>query len=74
MVIPREIFEKLHMQEGDFVAFTQKPRGVLVTPKRVVDVDQVLTPAESRKVRRGMKQIKQGRFKLWQDIKDELGR
>jgi hypothetical protein len=34
----------------------------------------VLTPAEAKKVRRGMEQIKEGRFKQWQDVKHELGR
>ena len=74
VVIPREIFEKLRMREGDFVAFAQRHNGVLVKPKRLVDPDDVLTPAEAKKVRRGMKQIKEGRFKLWRDVKHELDR
>jgi hypothetical protein len=43
-------------------------------PKRLVDPDDVVTPAEAKKVRHGMKRIKAGRFKLWQDVKHELGR
>jgi AbrB family looped-hinge helix DNA binding protein len=75
VVIPREIFEKLNMREGDFVAFAQKAGGVLVKPKRIVDADDTtLTPEEAKLVRRGMKQIKEGRFKLWRDVKHELGR
>jgi len=74
VVIPREIFEKLRMREGDFVAFAKKGNGVLVKPKRLVDVEDTLTPAEAKMVRRGMKQIKEGRFKLWRDVKHELGR
>jgi hypothetical protein len=47
---------------------------VLLKPKRVADPASVLTPAEAKKVRRGMKQIREGNFKLWRDIKNEVGR
>ena len=74
VVIPREILESLKLREGDFVAFSRQANGVLVKPKRLVDPDDVLTPAEAKKVRRGMEQIKAGRFKQWRDVKHELGR
>ena len=75
VVIPREMLETLNIREGDFVAFTSKTNGVLIKPKRVVDADDtVLTPAEAKMVRRGMKQIKNGKFKLWRDVKHEMGR
>jgi AbrB family looped-hinge helix DNA binding protein len=48
VVIPREMLETLNIREGDLVAFTQKQNGVLMKPKRVVDPDDVLTPAEGR--------------------------
>lgn len=74
VVIPREMLESLKLQEGDFVEFKQQPNGVLIKPKRLVDSDDILTPAEAKKVRHGMKQIKEGRFKLWRDVKHGLGR
>lgn len=74
VVIPREIFENLRMRTGDFVAITQKADTVVIKRKRIVDADDTLTTAEAKKVRRGMKQIKEGRFKLWSDVKHELGR
>jgi AbrB family looped-hinge helix DNA binding protein len=74
VVIPREILESLKLREGDFVAFSRQANGVLVKPRRLVDPDDVLTPAEAKKVRHGMEQIKAGRFKLWHDVKHELGR
>jgi AbrB family looped-hinge helix DNA binding protein len=74
VVIPREILESLKLREGDFVAFSRQANGVLVKPKRLVDPDDVLTPAEEKKVRHGMEQIREGRFKLWQDVKHELDR
>ena len=33
-------------------------------------LDDALTPADAKQVRRGMKQIKEGRFKLWSDVKN----
>lgn len=74
VVIPREIAKTLNLQEGDFVAFSKHANGVLMKPKRLVDPEDVLTPAEAKKVRHGMKQIKDGRFQLWRDVKHELGR
>jgi hypothetical protein len=47
---------------------------VLIKPQRVTNPDDVLTSAEAKKVRHGMKQIKEGRFKLWRDVKHEQGR
>ena len=74
VVIPREILESLKIREGDFVAFSRQANGVLVKPKHLADPDDVLTPAEAKKVRHGMEQIKAGRFKLWRDVNHELGR
>jgi len=74
VVIPREMLESLSIREGDFVAFSKQANGVLVKPKRLVDPDAALTPSEAKKVRLGMEQIKEGRFRLWRDVKRELGR
>jgi len=68
------MLETLHTQEGDFVAFSKQANGVLIKPRRLVDPDDVPTPAEAKKARQGIKQIKEGRFKVWGDLKHELGR
>ncbi len=73
VVIPREIFDSLRMREGDFVAFSQKDNGVLVKPKRLVDPDEVLTAAEARKLRLGLRQVKEGKTRPWADVKRDLG-
>jgi len=72
VVIPREIFEKLKMREGDFVAFAQKEGGILLKPKRLVDADDRLTAAEAKVVRRGEAQLKRGDSKSWRDVKNAL--
>jgi bifunctional DNA-binding transcriptional regulator/antitoxin component of YhaV-PrlF toxin-antitoxin module len=61
VVIPREIFENLRMQEGDFVAFTQQANGVLVKPKRMVDPDDVLTPKESALIAKARREMREGK-------------
>jgi hypothetical protein len=40
--------------------------------KRKVDLDDTLTPAEAKLVRRGMAQLKRGESKSWSDVKREL--
>lgn len=74
VVIPREICDTLKLREGDFVSFTRQKNGVFIKPKKLIDADDFLTPAKAKKVRGGMNQIKEGRFKLWRDVKHELGR
>jgi hypothetical protein len=74
VVIHREIFDKLQMREGDFVAFSQKDNGVLLKPKRVVDAGDVLTPDEAKLVRRGEAQLKRGESKPWRTVKHALSR
>ena len=73
VVIPRDMLETLKLQEGDFVAFSEQANGVLIKPRRVVDPDDVLTPAEAKKVRHALKQIREGKTRPWSQIKHELG-
>ena len=63
----------MKLREGDFVAFTKQNNGVLIKPKRVVDPGDVLTPAEAKKVRHALKQVKAGKTRPWPQIKDKLG-
>jgi hypothetical protein len=46
---------------------------VLVKPKRLVDPDDDLTAAEAGKVRRGLRQVKEGKTKPWADVKRDMG-
>jgi len=46
VVIPKDICDELGLQEGDFVEVTSAEGQVLITPKKVVDADEVLTPAQ----------------------------
>ena len=74
VVIPKEICEELGLQTGDFVEVTQVKGTVVIKPKKLVDADDILTPEEEAIVRKGERQLRQGKSKSWSEIKDELAR
>jgi AbrB family looped-hinge helix DNA binding protein len=74
VVIPREILDTLKLQAGDLVAFSEQKDGVLIKPKRLVDVGDTLTPEEAKIVRRGEAQLKRGQSKPWRAVKNALPR
>jgi AbrB family looped-hinge helix DNA binding protein len=74
VVIPKEIFEALGLQTGDFVEVTKVKNTVVIKPKKLVDADDMLTPEEEAIVRRGEQQLRQGKSKPWSQIKHELAR
>jgi AbrB family looped-hinge helix DNA binding protein len=74
VVIPKEIFEALGLEIGDFVEVTKVKRTVVIKPKKMVDADDVLTPAEEAIVRKGERQLREGKSKSWQHIKNDLVR
>jgi len=73
-VIPREIFEKLNMREGDIVAFSQVGDNVLMKPRQSRKDDDTLTSEEAKLVRRGEAQLKRGDSRSWRDVKHALAR
>ena len=46
VVIPKDICDELGLQEGDFVEISRVEGQVIIKPKKVVDADDVLTPAQ----------------------------
>src|SRR6267378_5100326 len=74
VVIPKEIFDALGLHTGDFVEVTRIKQTVVIKPKKLVDADDVLTPEEEAIVRKGERQLRQGKSKPWSQIKHELAR
>lgn len=74
VVIPKEIFDSLGLQTGDFVEVSRVKRTVVIKPKKIVDADDVLTLEEEMIVRKGEAQLRQGKSKSWSAIKHELAR
>jgi AbrB family looped-hinge helix DNA binding protein len=72
VVIPKKICDELGLQEGDFVEVTSAEGQVVITPKKLVDADDVLTPEEEKLVRKGEAQLKKGEHMAWDDVKKQL--
>lgn len=74
VVIPKRVFDALKLQAGDFVEVTVESGHLQMRPKRLVDVeDDVLSPVEAAKVRRGEAELKAGQSQSWSAVKHELG-
>jgi AbrB family looped-hinge helix DNA binding protein len=46
VVIPKEICDELGLQEGDYLEVTSAQGKVIIKPKKLVDADDMLTPAQ----------------------------
>ena len=73
VVLPKPLCDEIGLEEGDFVEVSAQGGLMLVKPKRLVDADDSLTPGEARKVRRGLKQMREGKTRPWSAVKHELG-
>ena len=73
VVIPKTIFEQLALAEGDFIEVTAEHGRLAMKPKKLVDADNTLTPAEGKKARHALKQLKDKKTRPWGQIKHELG-
>lgn len=74
VVIPKRVYDALHLQEGDFLEMTVERGRLAIRPKRLVDLEEALTKSEAAKVRQGEAQLKAGRSRAWRAVKNELGR
>ena len=65
IVIPKEICDELGLEEGDFVEVTRAEGKIIVTPKKLVNADEVLTPAQraviGERLAEGLEDIEEGR-------------
>jgi bifunctional DNA-binding transcriptional regulator/antitoxin component of YhaV-PrlF toxin-antitoxin module len=74
VVIPRQIFENLHMRQGDFVAFAQRGGSVVIKPKKLVDPDDALTPEEGALLKKAEREMKQGKYVTLAQLHHDLER
>ena len=72
VVIPKEICKELGLSVGDFVEVRMTRGLATVKPKKLVDPDDILTPEEEKRVRKGEAQLKRGKYVLWEDAKKKL--
>ena len=66
VVIPKEIFDALGLRTGDFVEVQRVKGTVVIKPKKIVDADEVLTPAQKAaidaRLAEGLRDIEEGRI------------
>lgn len=74
VVIPKEICEEMGLREGDFVEITRSKDRIVIKPKRLVDLEDTLTPEEEKIVAKGFAQLRRGDYITWEKLKHELGR
>ena len=73
VTVPKVIFDELGLKEGDFVEVSRRGENIVIKPKRLVDVEDTLSPEEEKLVDQGFRQLKRGESVLWEELKDELG-
>jgi AbrB family looped-hinge helix DNA binding protein len=65
VVIPKDIFDALGLRTGDFVEVQRVKGTVVIKPKKIVDADEVLTPAQKAaidtRLAEGLQDMAQGR-------------
>jgi AbrB family looped-hinge helix DNA binding protein len=65
VVIPKEIFDALGLRTGDFVELTRVKGTVVITPKKLVDADEMLTPEQKAEIdarlSEGLQDLEEGR-------------
>ncbi|MBI4479366.1 MAG: AbrB/MazE/SpoVT family DNA-binding domain-containing protein [Acidobacteria bacterium] len=74
VVLPKAVCEAVGLVEGDFVEVSTRKGRVEIQPKRLVDLEDTLTPEEEKIVAKGFRQLKRGQFVTWDQLKNELGR
>jgi AbrB family looped-hinge helix DNA binding protein len=74
VVIPKEICEELGLEVGDFVEVEQVRNTVVIKLTRLVDADDLLTPAEERVVRKGEAQLRRGESVTLEELEHDLDR
>ena len=75
LVVPNRVRREAGFKTGDRVEFKVSRGVVTILPKRPVtqNPDDTLTPAEAKKVRHALKQVREGKTKPWSQVKHELG-
>jgi AbrB family looped-hinge helix DNA binding protein len=65
VVIPKQIWDALGLESGDYVEVQQVKGTVVIKPKKLVDAEDVLTPEQKAVIdagiAEGLEDIKQGR-------------
>ena len=72
VTVPKVIFDDLGLKEGDFVDVNRHGSDIVIRPKRLVDLDDTLSPEEEKLVEQGFRQLQRGDSVAWSELKNEL--
>ncbi len=73
IVIPKRLCEELSLREGDFIEVIREKNNIVLKPKTLVDIDDILTKEEEEIVKKGEAQLANGEYVLWEDVKNTTG-
>lgn len=74
IVIPKDICDDIGIEIGDFLEVSlSAEHKIIITPKKLVDLEDTFTNEEEKSVARGLKDIEQGNFISLSELKNELG-
>lgn len=72
VTIPKTIFDDLGLKEGDFVEVSLQGTDIVIKPKRLIDLEDSLSPEEEKLVEVGFEQLKNGEYVAWNELKHAL--
>jgi len=75
LTVPDQVRRRAGFKPGDQVEFKVSRGVVTILPKQSLTPvsDDTLTPAEAKKVRHALKQVREGKTTPWSQVKHELG-
>lgn len=75
LVVPNRVRREAGFKSGDRVEFKVTRGVVTILPKPPLteDSEDTLSPAEAKKVRHALKQVREGETVPWSQVKHELG-
>jgi bifunctional DNA-binding transcriptional regulator/antitoxin component of YhaV-PrlF toxin-antitoxin module len=72
LTVPGQTLRRAGIKDGERLQFKVSRRAVTIVPASHDD-DDTLTLEEAKRLRRSLKQMRQGKMKPWAQVKDELG-
>ncbi len=72
VTVPKVIFDDLGLKEGDYVDVSLQGSDIVIRPKRLVDLEDTLSPEEEKLVEQGFRELRQGKSVAWSVLRDEL--
>ena len=72
LVVPKSMSRAAGWKNGEEIEFKISGRKMTIMPK-AVDPDDILTPEEAKKLRKSLRQAREGKLIPLEQIKHELG-